>query len=421
MCPGVADIHVVRQREYRRPVTSAPIPGKPASADSGMGDRRKTQPSRRSLITRLAALIVTGLAIYVVLPSLSAVFGAWPRLATLSGVWIVLAVLFECGSFVCNFAIQRIVLRTHGWFAVVTAGLAGNTVTNTLPGGAAAGAAVQYRMLATAGVNSDAAAGGLAASSLLGVGGLLMLPILTLPTVLGDHGLSHTLVSAAFIGVAAFVVYMGLGIVLLETDRPLQALGRAAQWIWNKIRRPHPPLTGLENRLLQQRNEIRAALGREWKQIFLLVVGRLGLDYLCLLAALRATGSQPHIWLVLLAYSAAGIIALFPVTPGGLGIVEASLSGLLVLAGVSGRSAVVATLAYRLAQYWLPTVAGAVAYGLFRRRYGTTSKPESILDADIGEPPGVGGTTDGALTDGARLESKNEIADASEQGVETDP
>ncbi len=354
-------------------MTSAPIPGKPASADSGMTDRRRTQPSRRSLVLHVAALVITGLAIYVVLPSLSAVFGAWPKLATLSGVWIVFAVLFECGSFVCNFAIQRIVLRTRGWFAVVTAGLAGNTVTNTLPGGDAAGAAVQYRMLATAGVNSDAAAGGLAASSLLGVGGLLMLPILTLPTVLGDSGLNHTLVSAALIGVAAFVVYMGLGAVLLETDRPLQALGRAAQWIWNKIRRPHPPLTGLENRLLQQRNEIRAALGREWKQIFLLVVGRLGLDYLCLLAALRATGSQPHIWLVLLAYSAAGIIALFPVTPGGLGIVEASLSGLLVLAGVNGRSAVVATLAYRLAQYWLPTIAGTVAYGLFRRRYGTTN------------------------------------------------
>ncbi len=352
-------------------MASAPMTGTPASPDPGMADRRKTQPSRRSLVTRIAALLITGLALYVVLPSLSAVFGAWPKLATLSGVWLVLALLFEWGSFVCNFAIQRIVLRTRGWFAVVTAGLAGNTVTNTLPGGAAAGAAVQYRMLATAGVNSDAAAGGLAASSLLGVGGLLMLPILTLPTVLGDSGLNHTLVSAALIGVAAFVVYMGLGAVLLETDRPLRALGRAAQWIWNKVRRPHPPLAGLENRLLQQRNEIREALGREWRQIFLLVVGRLGLDYLCLLAALRATGSQPHIWLVLLAYSAAGIIALFPVTPGGLGIVEASLSGLLVLAGVNGRSAVVATLAYRLAQYWLPTVAGAVAYGLFRRRYGT--------------------------------------------------
>ena len=98
------------------------MPGTPASADSGMADRRKTQPSRRSLVTRLAALLVTGLALYVVLPSLSAVLGAWPKLATLSGVWLVLALLFECGSFVCNFAIQRIVLRTRGWFAVVTAG-----------------------------------------------------------------------------------------------------------------------------------------------------------------------------------------------------------------------------------------------------------------------------------------------------------
>ena len=267
-------------------MTSAPVRGTPASADPGMADRRKAQPSRRRVVTRLAALVVTGLGLYVVLPSLLAVLGAWPKLATLSGVWLLLALLFECGSFVCNFAIQRIVLRTRGWFAVVTAGLAGNAVTNTLPGGDAAGAAVQYRMLATAGVNSDAAAGGLAASSLLGVGGLLMLPILTLPTVLGDSGLNHTLVRAALIGVAAFVVYMGLGALLLETDRPLRALGRAAQWIWNKVRRPHPPLAGLENRLLQERNEIRAALGREWKQIFLLVVGRLGLDYLCLLAAL---------------------------------------------------------------------------------------------------------------------------------------
>ena len=88
-------------------------------------------------------------------------------------------------------------------------------------------------------------------------------------------------------------------------------------------------------------------------------------------ATLRATGSEPHAWLVLLAYSAAGVIALIPATPGGLGIVEASLSGLLVLAGVSGRSAVLATLAYRLAEYWLPMVAGLVAYWLYRRRYGS--------------------------------------------------
>ena len=80
----------------------------------------------------------------------------------------------------------------------------------------------------------------------------------------------------------------------------------------------------------------------------MLTAGRLGFDYGCLLAALRATGASPRPSLVLLAYSAAGIIALFPITPGGLGIVEASLSGLLILAGVHAGAAFLATLAYRI-------------------------------------------------------------------------
>ena len=54
---------------------------------------------------------------------------------------------------------QRLALRTTGWFAVVTAGLAGNAVTDSLPGGDAAGAAVQFSMLTTAGFDTDTAAG----------------------------------------------------------------------------------------------------------------------------------------------------------------------------------------------------------------------------------------------------------------------
>jgi hypothetical protein len=85
---------------------------------------------------------------------------------------------------------------------------------------------------------------------------------------------------------------------------------------------------------------------------------------------LRSTGSDPRPSLVLLAYAAAGVIALVPLTPGGLGIVEASLSGLLVLAGVRAGSAVLATLGYRLISFWLPLVAGPLVYVLYRRRYG---------------------------------------------------
>ena len=83
--------------------------------------------------------------------SLIAVLGAWPRLSTLSPAWFAVAIAAELVSFICNFALQRLALRTRGWFAVITAGLTGNTVTDSLPGGDAAGAAVQFRIPTTAG------------------------------------------------------------------------------------------------------------------------------------------------------------------------------------------------------------------------------------------------------------------------------
>lgn len=110
-------------------------------------------------------------------------------------------------------------------------------------------------------------------------------------------------------------------------------------------------------------------MGAQAPHAVLLVAGRLGLDFLYLLACLRASGSNPHISLALLAYAAATIVALLPLTPGGLGIVEASLSGMLVLAGVEPSRAVLATLAYRLISYWLPIVAGPLSFLLFQRRY----------------------------------------------------
>jgi uncharacterized membrane protein YbhN (UPF0104 family) len=55
----------------------------------------------------------------------------------------------------------------------------------------------------------------------------------------------------------------------------------------------------------------------------------------------------------------------------------------LVLADVNSSQAVLATLTYRLASYWLPLLAGPVAYGLFRIRYRTgPSPPQPSAAAD---------------------------------------
>ena len=331
------------------------------------------------------------MAIYLVLPSLTEVLASWPRLSTLEPAWTAAAVAAELASFTCYFALQRLALQTRSWFAVVTAGLAGNAVTGTVPGGGAAGAAVQFEMLATAGFDADTAVAGLTAFSLLNVGALLGLPILALPAMLAGAPASPGLVHTAFVGVAGFCLVAIFGAILLRTDRPLAAAGRAAESLRNWITRGRrPPLTGLDTRLLTDRDTIKSVLDKKWWQAILLTTGRLGFDFCCLLAALRATGSDPRPSLVLLAYAAANVIALVPITPGGLGLVEASLGGLLILAGVHAGDAFLATLLYRLASYWLPLLAGPPAYLLFRHRYGGVAR-RSASGGGFGERAGPGG------------------------------
>jgi uncharacterized protein (TIRG00374 family) len=98
-------------------------------------------------------------------------------------------------------------------------------------------------------------------------------------------------------------------------------------------------------------------------------VGSTAFDFGALLCALRAVGAEPRPSLVLLAYAGAAVLALIPLTPGGLGFVEAGLVGTLTLAGVAAHDAVLATLTYRLVSYWLPIPVGGVAYVAFSRRY----------------------------------------------------
>jgi uncharacterized membrane protein YbhN (UPF0104 family) len=274
-------------------------------------------------------------------------------------------------------ALLRLVLRTKSWFAVVTAGLAGNAVTNTLPGGDAVGASVQYRMLAGSGIDTVQAAGGLAVTSIIGIAGLFSLPIFALPVLLGGESVSPGLVHAGELGGIGFFLIVGLGAVVLTSDRVLLTLGHGIQWLLNKMFR-NKKSVDLGKRLISERDQVRTDLGKNWWKAVLLVGGRIGLDYFSLLAVLRATGVKPDPALVLLAYAATAVLALLPITPGGLGIVEASLSGLLVLANIPGGNAVVATLAFRLGSYWLPTIAGGICYILYRRRYGPLRQSENV-------------------------------------------
>ena len=187
------------------------------------------------VLKRAVAVAVAGLAIDLVLPSITEVFASWPRLSTLQPIWFTAAVLFEVAHFTCTIALQRLGLRTKGWFAVATAALAGNAITGIVPAGDVAGAVVQFRMLAMAGIDPDVAVGGLTAFSLLGVGGLLALPIFVLPAIVFGGPVNRGSLQAALLGVGGFCLFAGFGAVVLVTNRPLVLVGRFVQRVRDRL------------------------------------------------------------------------------------------------------------------------------------------------------------------------------------------
>jgi uncharacterized protein (TIRG00374 family) len=332
-----------------------------------------TSPRRR-IARAVLEVTIMGVAFYFVLPRVIAAFSAFPQLSKVGIGWMVVVLACEATSFVMVWMLLRLATRTTQWLAVATSQLASNALSSILPAGAAAGATLQVRMLSEAGIETTTAASGMTAFTLLQFATVAIVPVLLLPAVItGVLVLSPSLWKALLVGAFAFAGILVAVVVLAVFDPPLRAIGRAIQWTRNKVVRKREPVRGLPDRLVAERDTMAHTLGQQWRRAVLLSVGRVAFDYLALLAAVAAVGANPRPSLIVVAYVSAVVLALIPITPGGLGFVEAGLTGVLTLAGIPASEAVLATLLYRLASYWLPMIAGPFAYGLFRftrrRRY----------------------------------------------------
>ncbi len=329
------------------------------------------------MLTRIAFFALTGISLYLLAPTLLQVFSSYDELNRIAPWWLAVMVLLQVGSFACLWGLQRIAINNRDWFVVIWSQLAGNAFARVVPGGGAAGAALQYRYLNRAGTPTGIAVTGLTASNVLVFAVLLALPVFAVPSLLSGVSADASLIRAAVGGLVLLVVMFAVGVVLLAFDRPLEVVGEVVQRIRNRMRRRRPPRTDIPARLIEERELILHVMGRRWWEALLAAIGRWLLDYATLLAALAAIGARPAPALILLAFVTAQILAQIPLTPGGLGFVEAGLTGTLALAGVTGGGAVLTTLAYRLVSYWLPIPFGVVGAVLLSRRYGGDAEEDA--------------------------------------------
>jgi uncharacterized membrane protein YbhN (UPF0104 family) len=84
---------------------------------------------------------------------------------------------------------------------------------------------------------------------------------------------------------------------------------------------------------------------------------------------MKAAGARVPWWGIILAWAAGTGSASLNLPPGGLGVVEAALTGALIARGLPGARALTAVLVYRGITFWLATAVGRVIYWRLRREH----------------------------------------------------
>ncbi len=333
-----------------------------------------TPASWGRLALRGVLLLLGMISIYFFLPTLLDLAEKAPQLEHVKWRWFFLMGLLMTGAFASQWALTRIAVPGVSWFVAATSQLTSNAAVKVIPGGVVAGGAFYFRMLAASGVPMGTAVAALAAVGILSNLVLLALPAVAVVIAIVSAPIPEGMLPVAIAGTVMFVAMFTAAVVIVRFNRPLEWLGwvveHVVSWAADLLKKDWSISA---DDLIRQRDEVVSALGKRWHKALAVAVSNWLLDYATLVVALIAVGAQPRPSLVLLAFAGAAVLGMIPITPGGLGFVEAGLVGMLTISGIPAGDALLATLAYRLFQFWLPIPAGLVAYVLFRHRYGKLS------------------------------------------------
>ena len=126
------------------------------------------------------------------------------------------------------------------------------------------------------------------------------------------------------------------------------------------------------------RDAQRAARHPSWR--LLAALGYLGFDITVLWVAFAAVGQPPSLAALVLGYSIRYLANALPI-PGGIGVLDAGISGALVLYGVSPTHVIAAVLVYHAIAFWIPSAGGLIAYVRLRPRLMDTGRSDPLASS----------------------------------------
>jgi uncharacterized protein (TIRG00374 family) len=346
---------------------------------------RSSRPAGRRLAVQvLLAVAVVALVYLVLLPKLVDVGEVWATLRAMT--WLELVTLLGAAvwNLVSYLLPQLVALPGLTPRQAVIESHASTAVGSLLPAGQAVGLGVTYRFYSSYGFSSSEIALSLLIQGIWNNLVKLGMPIVALGLLVLTAHTAGDLAPVAVVGVAVFGLALAAFALSLSSAQRAGRIGAALAAAASLPRR----LTGRQGRLpwaeaaVRFRAGVVSLLRRRWHWLTLTtLVSHLSL-FLVLLLALRHVGvaeSQVSWIEVLAAFAVVRLLSAFPITPGGLGVVELGLAAVLVVAGGDKAKVVAAVLVFRVLTFLLPIPIGALTYWLWRRAEGQRRIPTAKI------------------------------------------
>ena len=326
-------------------------------------------PRKRSPMARawpwaryVLGLALGGLAIWALAGRRGELSGASSYLAHLRWWSLTACALAEAGSLVAFAIVQKRLLEaggvhsSTGRLSAITA--ASTAIANSMPAGPLVASVFAFRQYRYQGAD-EALSGWTLAAVFVGASVSLALVAAVGVAVAGAEGAGLDLVGVT-VGVLLGAIAMGA--VFLQRRALVWLVSASVHLLQRTVRWPRGE-RGAHAEAIIERLTVVTLSARQVVAVVWWGIANWTLDCACLALSFLAVGVGIPWRGLLLAYGAGQLAANLPVTPGGLGVVEGSLTIALVQFGGAEASTVAAVFLYRLVSFWFELPVGWVTWG----------------------------------------------------------
>lgn len=307
----------------------------------------------------------------------------WNALRTANWWWVLVALGLEMASIGMMIRQQRRLLRAFGvpmsYGRMGAIAYSGTAISMSVPAGGAVSAGYVYRKFRASGASPGTAASVMLLSGVISFTalGLLYLAGLVLATWtrLQTLGLEHPVITV-LIGVVLLALIIAV-IRYLGWQRKQAAQVRPTPRL-DKFEGAHPKLGAAGRQVLTAFHSAGVVRPLDWNLAISQSLANWSLDAASLYASTLAFNLDVDLWQLALLYLGIQLVRQIPISPGGIGLIEASLLAGLVSAGAPQGPAAAAVVVYRLFSCWLLIPVGFSLMGLLAVR----DRRRGIVDPD---------------------------------------